>query len=281
MEVKQSHHIVSKWITYETHRVHYYLMGEGPRYLFAFHGFADHAQLFEALLPALKKEFTIIAVDLPFHGETQWSSHIFKPKDIVGIVAQIREQEFIQSFSMIGHSMGGRMILGITKHFKADIEELIMLAPAGFQGTISDSLLLFPKFIRKILKRLTSRKKLTLGIFDFGKRVGIINRGLHKFTTAMIEKEEYRQRMFDCWISLYHFPIRLRQFRKMIQKEEIEITFFYGKRDYITPAKYGRKFLEKLPEGELIMVEDNHFFLQKPLAEALKQWLVDKSTKEK
>jgi pimeloyl-ACP methyl ester carboxylesterase len=265
--------IVSKSIDYEEHQLHYYVMGAGPRSLFAFHGFADHAKLFEPLAKSLAQEFTIIALDLPFHGQTQWASHLFKPKDIIACVELIRAAESIDKFSMMGHSMGGRMILALTPHFKTEIEELIMLAPAGFQGTISDSLILFPKFFRKLLKSFTSRKKLTLKIFDFGKRMGIINRGLHKFTTAMIEKEEYRQRMFDCWISLYHFPIRLSAFRKLLQKEDIPITFFYGKRDYITPAKYGRKFLERLPKGNLIMVEDNHFFLREPLAGALKQWL--------
>lgn len=268
--------IQSKWIDYKEHQLHYYVMGDGPRYLFAFHGFADHAKLFEPLAEALQSEFTVIALDFPFHGATKWQSPIFKPKDIIECVELIRQKESIQSFSMMGHSMGGRSILSLSPHFKSELEELIMLAPAGFQGAISDSIWLFPKFFRKILKGFTSRKKPTLAIFDFGKRVGIINRGLHKFVSAMVEQEEHRLRMFDCWISLYHFPVRLRKFRKTLQEENIGISFFYGKRDYITPAKYGRKFLKKHPAGELILVEDNHFFLREPLAKELEQWLSGK-----
>jgi hypothetical protein len=73
-------------------------------------------------------------------------------------INEILEKESISSeFTLMGHSMGGRIILGINEYFKDRIEAYIMLSPAGFQGAKSDSKLLFPKFIRKFLKLLTSQ----------------------------------------------------------------------------------------------------------------------------
>lgn len=268
--------ILSKQLDYQKHQVHYLKFGQGKRFLFAFHGFADYAYLFPPLEEALGEEYSIIAIDLPFHGYTKWQSHIFRPKDLVAVLQLIMQKEQIQSFSMMGHSMGGRIILALAPYFKEQLEELILLAPAGFQNSVSDSTWLFPKFVRQFLKALTRQKKVILNIFHFGKRVGIINRGLHQFVCAQIEREDRRQRLFDCWISLYHFPIQLRQFKHLLHTQGIPISFFYGEEDYITPAKYGRRFASDLPQAQVLMVADNHFLLRDslaPLIESLSIWL--------
>ena len=242
-------------------------------YLLAFHGFADRGVLFQNLT-ALQSEYTIVALDLPFHGETEWPASVFNPDQIIEAIDSILEQEGINSFSMICHSMGGRFVLALSNYYAQQIEGLIMLAPAGFQGAVSDNKWLFPKFMRKGLKKIASHPRLIVRVFKIGRSLGIINKGTFVFLKQMIENEERRTKLFDCWISLSNFPVNLKKFRKLLLEQHIPISFFYGETDYITPAKYGKKFIAGLPNARLLMVADGHYFLREPLNTVLAEHLV-------
>jgi hypothetical protein len=154
------------------------------------------------------------------------------------------------------------------------IETCILLAPAGFQGAKSDSKFLFPKFFRKLLKTITSNSKLIVKIFKFGKQLGIINNGTYKFLELQTVIPERRNRLFDCWISLYNFPINLNKFKRLILHKNIRLIFYYGTTDYITPVKYARRFIKELPDSNIVMVEDGHYLGREKLAEVLKNDLI-------
>lgn len=257
--------------------LHYHRFGSGSRFLIAFHGFADRGELYMRLRDGLESEFTIIAVDLPFHGQTEWPTHEFNPEQIRVALLHIFEKEGIDGkFALMGHSMGGRMILAMSDFFAERIDLYIMLSPAGFQGTLSDNKLLFPKFLRRFLKMLTGQPKIIIAVFKFGRFLGIINKATYHFLEQQIAIPERRHRLFDCWISLFNFPIKLAAFKANVLRQKAAIVFFYGKTDYITPAKYGKKFIADMPEAQLLMVEDGHYFLRAPLCEALKLYFESK-----
>ena len=252
--------------------LHYHRFGSGPRILLAIHGFADRGELFFKLRDVLEENFTVIAVDLPFHGLTSWEAHEFNPEQLRDDFLDIFEKEGIDgSFSIMGHSMGGRVVLAMSDFFEDRIDSYIMLAPAGFQGTQSDSRIFFPKFIRRLLKGLTAWPAFIISIFKGGKFLGIINKGTYRFLEQQIAIPERRHRLFDCWISLYDFPIRLKAFKERVIRTKAKLCFFYGTKDFITPAKYGRHFIADMPNAKIFLVEDGHYFLKEPLVEALKE----------
>ncbi len=252
--------------------MHYIRFGSGTRYLLAFHGFGDRAELF-LKLQSLQEHYTVIAFDLPFHGATQWPDSLFHPQSIKAEIDRVLEAEGIEKFSMICHSMGGRFVLALSPFYAARIEGLLMLSPAGFQGTLSDSHWLFPLFIRRLYKWLTGNALFTVGLLKIGRRLGIINKGTYVFLEQQMSRDERRRRLFDCWISLYHFPIQLQAFKALVLLHQIPLVFFYGNSDYITPAKYAKRFIADMPEAQLLLVQDGHYFLREPLDEALGQLL--------
>ncbi len=58
-------------------RIHTYRFGAGPELLIAIHGFSDRARMFTVLEPALAGKYTVVAIDLPFHGQTEWQKNTF------------------------------------------------------------------------------------------------------------------------------------------------------------------------------------------------------------
>jgi pimeloyl-ACP methyl ester carboxylesterase len=71
-------------------RVHYTCWGTGPRVLFAFHGYGESGASFDFLAGALGGAFTVVAIDLPFHGATVWREGLFlAPADLLAVMDTI------------------------------------------------------------------------------------------------------------------------------------------------------------------------------------------------
>src|SRR5215471_4700424 len=79
-------------ILYKSSFIHLWLFGEGNRWLFCFHGFGEDGKSFEIFENVLGNDYTLAAIDLPFHGNTQWNEGLlFAPEDLLNIIGIIQE----------------------------------------------------------------------------------------------------------------------------------------------------------------------------------------------
>ena len=131
------------YLQYKKHRIHYTKFGTGPKLLIVFHGFGDKSELFLRLKEGLEQTYTVVAIDAPFHGDTEWNKSIFYPRDIKRIVNQFRQELGFDRFSVMAHSMGGLFVMGIFKYIAPFVDELFLLAPAGLQKSVIYNKVLF------------------------------------------------------------------------------------------------------------------------------------------
>ena len=134
----QSHYII-----YKNSSIHYRHYGNGSKLLFCFHGYGRDSDTFYILERRLGNLFTIIAIDIPFHGRTVWKDELtFKPAYLQELLLQIRSDlhEENSKFSLLGFSMGGRIALYLTQLMPEKIERLILLAPDGLHSNLWRSL---------------------------------------------------------------------------------------------------------------------------------------------
>src|SRR6267142_2769 len=123
------------FIAFRSSSFHYSFWGSGERILFAFHGYGESAATFEFLAETLGRDFTIIALDMPFHGQTEWKEEglFFDPQDLLsvmeGIAAGLPGRE--EGWWLLGYSMGGRIALQVLELVPARVRRLVMLAPDG------------------------------------------------------------------------------------------------------------------------------------------------------
>src|ERR1700761_4936159 len=104
------------FFAFRSSRIHYSRWGTGTRLLFAFHGYGESARSFAFLAESLSKDFTIIAPDLPFHGETEWrEGYYLAPQDLLSILSEIRSSlpGLDDGWWLLGYSMGGRVALDL------------------------------------------------------------------------------------------------------------------------------------------------------------------------
>jgi pimeloyl-ACP methyl ester carboxylesterase len=77
----------SAFFSFGSSRIHYFQWGRGEKILLCFHGYGESAASFGFLSEALGQDFTILAIDLPYHGETQWRGGLYlDPRDLLEIM---------------------------------------------------------------------------------------------------------------------------------------------------------------------------------------------------
>ena len=83
----------SGFLQFDQSNIHYLRSGNGERVLICFHGYGESAAHFQFLTEKLKDEFTMISLDLPFHGQTNWQTGMLDEERLQSVIDQILTQE--------------------------------------------------------------------------------------------------------------------------------------------------------------------------------------------
>jgi len=112
-------------------RLHTTKSGSGDP-LVLIHGMGSSSTAFKPIRPLLEEKFTVIAIDLPGHGETPMLPG--RPMDphslALNVFDELSEQCF-ESFHLAGNSLGGWVSLEMASTKPERIRSLTGLAPAG------------------------------------------------------------------------------------------------------------------------------------------------------
>ncbi len=260
-------------------RFHCLRFGDAARpLLIIFHGFADKADLFLNLESAIGEHFDVIAVDLPYHGRTEWHRRGYKPRHIIRLVEQICAYVGKEGFSLMAHSMGGFIALKLYTLLPQRVEGLILLAPGGVYKALPFNRWLFARPIRRFLQA-TVGLGLIQRIIRGAAKMRLLHRSFSEFVQQHFEKKHRQERMFNSWSSLYYFNVQHERIHRRLLRYGTPICFFYGTKDKITPVSAAQKMMQGIPQAEIHTVEDTHFFIREPLNSALAAWLKVKSEK--
>jgi pimeloyl-ACP methyl ester carboxylesterase len=115
-------------------RVHY--QDAGPKdapVLLLLHGFGASLQTWDAWTESLQKHYRVIRLDLPGFGLTGANpSHAYADADDVQFVDNFVNQMGIAEFSLIGHSMGGKIAWNVAATYPSKVKQLVLMAPDGY-----------------------------------------------------------------------------------------------------------------------------------------------------
>jgi pimeloyl-ACP methyl ester carboxylesterase len=121
-------------VKYRESTIHYSRWGNGGNVVLAIPGFGEGSESFSCIGKLMASDQTLLAVDLPLHGSTDWKEN--DPMEPSALLVAIRELLFEcgfsnTKFSLVGYSMGARIALSIYEEAPERIEQLILLAPDG------------------------------------------------------------------------------------------------------------------------------------------------------
>jgi pimeloyl-ACP methyl ester carboxylesterase len=243
-------------------RIHYRHWGTGPRLVFAFHGYGESAAAFSFLGEAIGDDFTLVAIDLPLHGQTEWNDGLFfDPRDLLFVLQGIEAvlstpQEapadplsplvrYLPGWRLLGYSMGGRIALQLLQDSPQLADKLVLLAPDGLKQNPWYWMATQTR-AGNILFRATMRRP---GWFFLLLRLGHalqwVNPSVYKFTVQYINDDRVRQELYTRWTTMRGFRPRLAIIAAIIRERQLPVRLVYGSYDRIIRWESAEKFRKR------------------------------------
>ncbi len=114
--------------------LHYEISGNGKKPLVLLHGFMENHTIWNDMESHLTKEFTLIKIDLPGHGESENYNAVNSMDFMAEKVKEVLEKLNLNKINILGHSMGGYASLAFAEKFPEFIESVTLF----FSTTLAD-----------------------------------------------------------------------------------------------------------------------------------------------
>lgn len=252
---------LEKGISYKGYHLEYTVFGNGTRPLLAFHGYDRNMHDYEVLAPSLGERYTIYSFNLFYHGHssTPGPRAEIDFDTLRGIFDAFFEQEGIQQFSLIGHSLGTKIVMALMEIYSEKIKRIFLLAPEGitvnpWYKVVSETgpgLAFFKKMVYQPAPVFTLARML--------RKSGILNEKLYKFVTSNMETLEKREKVLNIWRVYRKIKPNIDKLQSIVNRRHLHFHLFYGMFDRIIKPPSGRGILEGWSDtAQLHIVEMGH-----------------------
>lgn len=255
-------------ITYQSSRITYSYGGSGEKLLLCLHGYGESEKSFHFLEKHLPPGYRLLAIDLPFHGGTEWKEGLhFSTDDLLAIVNSIcRQHRYNGRLSIAGFSMGGRAALALLEKIPAQTDKVILMAPDGLKVNFWYRLATRTMIGNRLFRFTIRHPQWFMGLLKAGNAVGLINQSIYKFTRYYIHDKQVREELYNRWTSMRAVSPELPIIKKAVTQYGIPIRLLYGRYDRIIRHERGEKFrhgiesfctLRIIPTGHQVLQEKN------------------------
>ncbi len=242
--------------------LHFTRFGNGPRALLAFHGIGQDGSCFISFTESsVSHEYTICAIDLPFHGQSFWTFDALQPinkSDWKVLIAKLLLENNIERFTVAGFSMGGKFALVTAELFADRIDELWLLAPDGITISPWYWLATHTAAGRWLYRLFIVRVRLLTRVGKPLVRLGLIDRSLLRFAESTLATREQRLRVYRSWVAFRRINPALNALADSLNRHNIKTRIFLGAFDRVLPARYILPLTDRLHRYELTVLKTGH-----------------------
>lgn len=233
--------------------VAYTQFGTGPAIAVCFHGYGEEAGTFSFLEKYAGDHYTFYAIDLPFHGKTEWKEGLtFTATDLLQIVEAIvavkNDKPAGNKLVLLGFSLGGRMALRLYQAIPERISKLVLLAPDGLKINFWYWLSTQTWAGRRLFYFTMKHPGWFFGFLKLLNRFGFVNSSVFKFVKYYIDNAHVRQLLYDRWICLRKIKPGLRSIKNQVRKNKTPVKLVYGQHDRIILPAVGKRFQKGIDE---------------------------------
>ncbi|MGE6629880.1 alpha/beta fold hydrolase [Bacillus sp. NPDC077027] len=217
---------------------------EGKKTLILLHGLFSSTFSYRKLIPLLKKDFDLIAIDLPPFGQSEKSNKfIYSYRNMAKIVIELTDYLKVKRAIIVGHSMGGQIALYATTERPDLFEKAVLLCSSGYLNKSKRSLVYstYIPYFYLILKRQ------------------LLKQGIMKNLTAVVHDHSIiDQEMIDGYLrpfdddKIFRGLLRFVRHREgdltsdVLKKVETPVLLIWGEEDRIVPLQIGERLHKDL-----------------------------------
>lgn len=254
-------------------RIRYCSWGTGNKVLLCFHGYGESAESFAILEDPLAGDFTIFAIDLPFHGGTDWKEGLyFDPQTLVALViGMVAERNGpVGGWWVLGYSMGGRIALDLLGKIPEKIEKLVLLAPDGLKVNGWYWLATRTRPGNWLFRKTMEQPGWFFFFLRIADKLKLVNQSIYKFTIRYIGHPQVREDLYKRWTTMRAFRSDIPFLRVLIRERNIAVRLLYGRYDRIIRWERGEKFIEGIePNCKLVILDCGHQLLERKNRDSL------------
>jgi pimeloyl-ACP methyl ester carboxylesterase len=259
-------------LTHGTISYHHY--GNGPQLWLALHGFAQDGSVFAALAPYLPKDVCLIALDLPWHGASDWTQDHFSITEVREAIDLLLAEKQQVKYSLIGFSFGARLALALASEEAQRWERLVLLAPDGLPRrgwyAFFDQL---PLGIKKGVARLLDQSELLLRWANTLYNWKLLDSFSLRFMRQHLQTEATRKRLKGIWLSAAAFPSLQSSCSLLAKTSAQNLVLVTGERDAVIPPASFVYLTQQIPQLKWTSIVEAGHDLFHPIV--LPQWAPD------
>lgn len=215
------------------------------------HGFLSSSYCFRKLTTYFDQTYSLISMDIPPFGKSEkHSKFVYTYENLGKLIHQLIDQLLLQDVTLVGHSMGGQIIMHSILKSHPKIKRFILLSSSGYLYQVRKPLLyttyipFFHLYIKHWITKNGVEGNLKNVIFDHQlideeMRVGyeepFQNKTIFKALTKMLRDREG--------------DLRTQQLNSI----QLPCLILWGDHDNVIPLHVGKKLAEDIP--------NNHFFI--------------------
>ena len=248
-------------------------LGQGPRVLLAFHGIAQTGDTcFESFALSLGDQFTIYAFDLPFHGRspanTLWDQSgqatAFSADTPLSkgawkqYLAAFLARKKIETFDLVGFSMGGRFALATLEAFADRVGTVYLIAADGVVEHPFYPLATRNPLARWLYRQLLDHPAPIVALGRLASVLGILPKGVVRFARFMLATPQRRQVIFRSWVSLRDLTFDVPALHRSAKQHGVDLWLFLGQYDPMLTAQEVASFIALLPAERVLTLPSGH-----------------------
>ena len=252
-------------LSYKKSEISYYRYGSGSDIAICFHGYGEDGQLYAFFEKYAGSNFTFLAIDLPFHGKTEWNEGLnFSADDLQQIVREIVTSNSFkfpssERLTLLGFSLGGRIALSLYQAQPQNIEKVILLAPDGLKVNFWYWLSTQTIMGNKLFAFSMKNPGWFFRFLKAANRLKLVNASILKFVNYYIGNKEARQQLYQRWMCLRNLKPDHKRIKRYIRQYKTKTRLIYGKYDRIILPVRGEKFKNGIEDYcTLIVIDSGH-----------------------
>lgn len=259
----------TKFIEVKNYNIAYIDEGNSENVLLFIHGLGSYLKAWDRNIPELKNHFRCIALDLPGYGKSSKQIHSGDVSFYVEIINEFITKLNLKNVSLVGHSMGGQIVLAFTINHSDQISKIILAAPAGFETFNQDETELIKKIISPEILFKTSDNQIKLNYkFNFFK----MPLEAEEMIADRIKIKDDKDFFAHCTVvSNSLFGLLNAPVFDQLESINIPTLIFFGKNDLLIPNKSIHQITTeeiairgslKIKNSKVILLEECGHFLQ-------------------